>query len=126
MSICNPDEYLLLKVCKKCSDVFPDCNTCDMAATKCTSCKAGKALAYLGNKCVASCVLDDGGNVLSLSLDRCVKDCASEDNSILNVNKVQCVDKCGNDILDYEQKTCILASLGCPRENEYKAGAAID
>ena len=62
-----------------------------MAATKCTSCKAGKALVYSGSKCVTSCSLEDGGNLLSLAGDRCVKDCASEDNSILDVSKIKCV-----------------------------------
>lgn len=63
---CNIDEYILGKVCTKCSTVFADCKTCDTGATKCTSCQTGKALVYSGSKCVASCSLDDGGNYLSL------------------------------------------------------------
>ena len=88
---CGSDEYILNKVCTKCSTVFADCTTCDMAATKCTSCLTNKALTYSGSKCVDSCSSQDGGNKLSLNKTRCVKDCASEDGSILDITKTMCV-----------------------------------
>ena len=83
---CNTGEYKTGGICKLCSDTLNNCSTCNSDATLCLSCVSGFYLTFTSNGCIDEC--KEAGHYLNSAGTKCVSNCITDDNSILDVNNL--------------------------------------